>query len=475
MSYFVGRELQLQRLSALLTSVRHTKGPRPGKALLVRGRRRVGKSRLIEEFIDQAGVPAVYFTASTRPTEEELHLFAVEAAGSNLPGADLFRDVSPRSWDAALRLLASALPPDGPSIVVIDELPYLTKSDPGFEGTLQKLFDRELSRRQVLMIGVGSDLAMMEALNDYGRPFHQRATEMVVPSLTPLEVGSMLDLAPADAFDAALVTGGLPMICAEWPRGHTLRRYLEAAVGSPTSALLVSGERSLAAEFPVEAQARVVLSAIGSGERTFANIARAAGHLQQTSLARSLKILIDKRVVVAERPLSTSPSKETRYRVVDPFLRFWLTFLGPHVSEIERGRGDRVVARIDGGWTSWRGRAIEPLLRESVDRLPANDRPAPDGVTGAYWTRSNDIELDVVMADLAPVAKRISAIGSIKWKERSPFDERDFATLASGRDKVPGATAATPVFAIARTGCAVEGLRCYGPDELLAAWNVPVA
>jgi hypothetical protein len=112
-------------------------------------------------------------------------------------------------------LLASALPDDRPSVVVLGEMPYLLSNDHGFEGTLQKLFDRELSRRPVLLVCIGSDLAMMEALNEYGRPFHQRATEMVIPPLNPAEVATMLDLAPADAFDAFLVTGGLPLILDE--------------------------------------------------------------------------------------------------------------------------------------------------------------------------------------------------------------------------------------------------------------------
>lgn len=63
--------------------------------------------------------------------------------------------------------------PDTGSVVVFDDLPYNTGNDPGFEGSLQSAFDRELSRRRVLLIGIGSDLAMIEALNEYGRPFHQ--------------------------------------------------------------------------------------------------------------------------------------------------------------------------------------------------------------------------------------------------------------------------------------------------------------
>lgn len=467
---FVGRAEQLASLRRMLDSVASGTDDRPGRALLIRGRRRVGKSRLVEEFLDQAGVPNVFFTASTRSTAEELRLFAEEVASSDLPGADTFVDVTMSSWDAALRLLTGAVPHDRPSVIVLDELPYLTISDPSFEGTLQKIFDRHLSRLPVLLIGIGSDLAMMEALNEYGRPFHQRASEMVVPSLSPAEVGAMLDLAPADAFDAYLVTGGLPLVCAAWSRGTSLSTYLETAVSDPMSALLVSGERVLAAEFPPETQARTVLSTIGSGERTFTGIGQAAGGMQQGSLSRSLTTLTTKRAVAADHPVSTKASRETRYRVADPYLRFWLTFLGPHFPEIERGRGDRVLARIHAGWTSWRGRAIEPVIRESLDRLPLESRPQGDGIVGGYWTRTNDPEIDLVLADRAPVAREIRGVGSIKWLENRPFDHRDTARLVLHRSQLPGADLSTPMVAVSRSGSTVKDVRTIGPDTLMTAW-----
>lgn len=154
-------------------------GSRPGRCLLLRGRRRVGKSRLVEVFAERSGVPSMYFTASGAAPALELSEFQREVLASDLPGRELFEGVALQSWDAALRLLASALPQDRPSVVVLDELPYLAASDPGFEGMLQRVWDRVLARRRVLLLLVGSDLSMMAALNEYGRPFHQRATPMV--------------------------------------------------------------------------------------------------------------------------------------------------------------------------------------------------------------------------------------------------------------------------------------------------------
>ena len=107
------------------------RGGRPGKAMLIRGRRRVGKSRLVEEFIERSGLPSLFFTASAQAgAEADLRLFVEAAAESDLPGAEAVGGQSPGTWDAAFHLLVAALPDDRPSVVVFDEMPYLIKNDP---------------------------------------------------------------------------------------------------------------------------------------------------------------------------------------------------------------------------------------------------------------------------------------------------------------------------------------------------------
>lgn len=462
---FVGRGSELALLRRELALVRRG-GSRPGRCLLLRGRRRVGKSRLVEEFVDRSGLPSVFFTAAGVPPVAERADFAREVLSSDLPGRDLFDGVRLESWDSALRLLASALPPDTPSILVIDEVPYLTASEPGFEGILQRVWDRVLVRRPVLLVLVGSDLSMMAALNDHGRPFHQRGTPMVLDPLNPADLADLLHLPAAQAVDAYLITGGLPLICTDWVPGTGHEEFLRRSLAAPTSALVVSAELSLAAEFPVEANARAVLGAVGSGERTFTTVQRASG-LNSASLNRALTTLAEKGIVAADRPLSTAPSKETRYRVDDPYLRFWLYFLGPRVAEIDRGRGDRVLTRIADGWTSWRGRAVEPVVRGALRRILERSE-----AVGGYWTRSNDVEVDIVGADRAPVARRVDVVGSIKWHEQRPFDRRDVADLIAARDRVPGADRDTPLIAVSRTGGDADGLATvYGPEDLVRAWQ----
>ncbi len=75
-----------------------------------------------------------------------------------------------------MRLLAAGVEDQLPAIVILDEFPYLVADDPSLEATFQKLWDRVLSKKRILLILVGSDLATLESLDDYDRAFHQRGT-----------------------------------------------------------------------------------------------------------------------------------------------------------------------------------------------------------------------------------------------------------------------------------------------------------
>ena len=473
---FVGRETALRRLRSYLDDVRQTGG---GLLLSVRGRRRVGKSRLIEEWLQREGVPHVFFAASRQTPERELALFgeAIERADVGLAPGVRFE-----TWEAALTYVAtlaqSAARTSGrdrneaPLVVVLDEFPYLQERQPELEATIQKVWDRVAQRFPLALVLVGSDLSMMAALTEYGRPLYGRCTELVVPPFSPAETAAMLRLGSADGLDAYLVCGGFPLVVRSWRRGDSLWAFLERELADPTSPLIVTGERMLAAEFPAELQARDVLRVIGAGERTFSGIAQIAG-IPQMSLKRSLDTLVEhKRIVTAAQPLSARPSKETRYVVADPYVRFWLRFIGPGLEEIERGRGDVVVERIRRDWSAYRGRAVEPLVREAIQRILPDERFGDARSVGGYWTRTNDVEVDVVGTPARPPAKRVSFVGSIKWRERAAFDRDDLAALIAQRSRVPGVDERTLLIAVTRAGSKARDVDLtLTPDDVLRAWT----
>lgn len=471
---FTGRAGELRMLREEMGAVERG-GARPGRCLIIRGRRRVGKTRLIEEFLESIDVPSVFYTASNISAVQELTNFNGVVAASDLPDKDVYGgDVA--TWDTALRLLGQALPSDRPSVVVIDELPYLLARVEGLEGTLQTVWDRVMSRKPVLLLLVGSDMSIMKSISAYDRPFHQRGKPVIIHPLTPSDVQNMTQLPAAEAFDAYLVTGGMPLICREWQPGESLQDFLRTALASPATTLVSSAELSLAAEFPPDSHAQLVLPAIASGERSFTPILQKTG-MNRMTFTRAIGVLADKGIVAAERPMSTRPSKETRYRITDPYMRFWLRFILPQLGDIDRARGDRVVRRIHVGWTSWRGRAVEPVVREALARLLPDGRTPwlsmdDAAVIGAYWTRSNDVEIDLVAGDREPVAQRIGFVGSIKWHETDHFDRRHLFELSAARSAMPGASADTPLVAVSRVPGAVPDVdAAFSADELIMAWR----
>lgn len=476
---FQGRAADLDLLTREYRAVADGTGPTRGKAVIMTGRRRVGKSRLAQEFCDRSGAPYVVFQAThgRNPVAERAD-FTSAVAESPLPGAELVSGLQAGDWNQALRTLAVAASDETPGIAVIDEVPWLVEQDQEFEGALQTVWDRHLSAKPVLLVLVGSDMSVMEALQSYGRPFFGRAAKMTVQPLNVADVQSMTGLDAAAAVDASLITGGFPEIVQSWRPGMDRKEFLRESVANPLSPLLAAGELSLLGEFPAGSHARSVLEAVGSGERTFGAIAAqagGAGALPSGTLSPVLNALQSKRVVAVDLPVSVKPdSKNKRYRVADPYLRFWLAFLQRGLPLIERGRGDLALAGIERSWTSWRGRAIEPFVRESVLRLLPDDWPETETeAVGGWWNRQNNPEVDLIGADRAPVAAHVHFAGSVKWLETQAFGRRDYDTLLRDMAAVPGTTPDTPLVAVSRCGVE-EGLplaASWGPEDLVRAWQ----
>ncbi|MBO0806446.1 MAG: ATP-binding protein [Nocardiopsaceae bacterium] len=444
------------------------------------GRRRVGKSRLVQEFCDRSGVPYVIFQATLGlPAAVERSELAAAVGCSTLPGAELVAGLQATNWLQALRALAVAVPDDRPSIVVIDEVPWLSAQDRSFEGALQTAWDRDLSAKPILLILVGSDLSVMDALTSYGRPFFGRAPKMTVNPLHLGDVAAMTGLGAADAIDALLLTGGFPEIVQSWSPGMTRGDFLRQALSSPLSPFLAAGELTVSSEFPGTTSAYAVLRAIGGETRTFTAIAQYAGGeapMSPGTLTPIIRTLLAKKVLAVDQPLSLkTDNRNKRYRIADPYLRCWLGVLADAVPLIERGRGDLALDLIERAWPSFRGHAVEPVVRESLLRLMPDTNWPQTGEVGGWWNRQNNPEIDIVGADRSPFARRIDFIGSIKWHEGKPFGTSEYNRLARDAIEVPGATHDTPLVAVSRSGFAgnVSPAAAWGPEDLLRAWQRP--
>jgi hypothetical protein len=477
---FVGRRIELSLLTRRLD---HISRSGTGLSVAIRGRRQVGKSRLVQELCDRSGLPYLYFTAvKGASVTESTNQFLSALADSDLPNDHALVPTSapPGGWGDMLRILAGSLP-DQPCIVVLDEIPWLTEQDATFDGQLQVVWDRLLSRRPVLLLLLGSDLHMMQRLTAYDRPFYGRADNLVLGPLNLAETATATGLTGSDAIDAHLITGGLPGTLMRWPTGTSADDHLRVECADPASPLLAVPEQSLASEFPNPDVARRVLEAVGGDTRAFANIASTAGgrggQVPSGTLSPLLRQLNeDKQILAADQPLSTSGGKPTLYRVADTNLRLYLAILRDVHNLARRGRPDAGYALFTTRWTSWRGRAVEPLIRSSLEQAAITGAlPWPETqVVGGWWNRQFNPEIDLVGADTAPVAAQIHFCGSLKWLGK-PFDAHDLRQLQNGAAQVPGFDPdRTGLIAVSRSGTdlpdgAVDV--AWTPDDVVTAWQ----
>ena len=477
MRTFVGRSGLLGRMTREWQSVRDEGA---GRMITIRGRRRVGKTWLVEEFIERNDPPHVFFAASRQTPERELALFAQAVAASSLPSREQTAGVAFETWQSALVGAAAGAERSSPSVIVLDEFPYLlgdtSASRDAVLGAVQAAWDRTLSRGPVLMVIVGSDRAMMEMITAPRQPLHQRPSrELVVPPLDPAEAASLSGFKGADALDSYLVTGGFPSVVRA-RMDRSIEDFLTDQLADDGTPFVSTGRLVLDAELGGSDQARSILSVLGEGFRKRAVLANETG-IDAANLKRPLDVLIhEKRVIEARRPISTAASRDTRYEISDPFLRFYMRFIDRHRGEIERGRGRVIAPLILRDWSTYRGKAIEPVIRRALESLIPDARLGEAAVVGAYWTDDHRVEVDLVGADRRdPPATSLAFVGTVKWRQRRKISQGDFAALRASAARIPGVDPARiQTVAVSPGGADATATRVFDAvfdaSDILAAW-----
>lgn len=466
MTIFLGRLAELRALGHYESAVRDGENA-AGGIVLVSGPRGVGKTRLIGEFLRRSRTRALVFTppeaAGARSADEHIAAFAARAASSPLLHAERFRDILAPDWDTALRLLADAAG-DEPTVAVFDNVEDIVTADREFPAALRRSWERHLGARPVLVILLVRDVAVLAgAVPD--------ATVLPLEPFNPAELGHILGVDAAAAFDAHLVTGGHPDIVAEWPTGAGALDAVESMLARSPSGFEVRAELTLAREFGLDSQPVALLRATGPGESSRAAIGKVAG-LPPASVDRGLTRLAATGYLAVDRPRSLRASREARYRLADPYLRLWMTTVAAHRAELDRGETDAVMVAIRDRWPAWRRGAMELVVRGAMHRLAALGQLPGTGAVGGYWTRFDDVHVDLVGTDRDDNPGAVTFVGTCQWDD-APFDHYALASLIAVRDKVPGVAPTTPLVAVSLAGSTVGDAvaAVLGPDELITAWT----
>jgi uncharacterized protein len=470
---FYGRTAALHELVGHVAAVRDSDR---GRLLVVDGRPQMGKSRLLTEFVERAGLPHLYYTTPA-PANPARHLQAwvgASAHSTNPPvGARTSLATPPCDWADLFGRLAGVCG-NGPSIVVLDAFALAAAAEPRLEATLATLWRAELGRCPLLLVLVGRQPGA--AGTD---PLADQAHTLRLAPMNPAECAHALgSSAPAmKAFDTHLITGGYPRLVAGCARAGDPAHFVHAQLRDENSDLAVVAQRLIGEQVAESASARLVLGIVGSERAELTSFSRivaqlpTAGVTAQTAATRALRLLTDtKRLVVAHSPVGApANTKLRRYGLDDPYLRFWYTFVQPALGDIGRGRSDIASAAFDAGWAAWRAVAVAPVVRNSLRRLTLTmpELTRVDTI-GGWWNREG-AGVDVVMAGAK--GQPLVAVGALRWREQRPFDDTERADLEKARAVVPGAERAKlAVVCPAGIGAGIDTDLVIDADTLLAAW-----
>ena len=332
---FIDREEEQKRFRRFLNL-------REGALACVYGRRRIGKSRLIEEVVSGRKDVVVFVAERSEAALQRSRLAA--DISSLIPG---FADVAYDNWSVMFNRWQKDAPKG--SILVIDELPYLVERSPELPSVLQRIADglRPTGKKMILC---GSSQRMMQGLVlNENEPLYGRAREIV--KLEPIRFRWMKNAFPSlsawERFCLYAVLGGVPRYWETFQGEDDMWSALREQVFSPQGLFHDEPNHVLQDDLQDSVQATSVLSLVGRGVERLVEI---AGRLQvpATALGRPIKRLMELGFVTREIPFGSDAksNKKTLYRISDPFLRFWYSFVLPNARWWGSGL-DRKAMEID--------------------------------------------------------------------------------------------------------------------------------
>ncbi|HEY1703681.1 MAG TPA: ATP-binding protein [Trebonia sp.] len=407
---FVGRVAELDDLRDWWENA----GDRPA---LVWGRRRVGKTALLERFAQ--GIDRVVFhTGVGDPAPLELARLADAVRISGFEGLrDL--DANPyRDWRDALDHLAAQAESE-PALLVLDEFPELMHGAPTLPGVLRAFLDHTTGRTQLRILICGSAVRTMWSIQETRAPLYGRFNlALPVFPFRPHEAALMLrDLSPEDRALVYGLVGGMPLYLGWWRQDRTVSENLLRLVGSPGGSLLTEGRLIMETEIG-SGQGGAVLYAIASGAAQYNEIQGAAGF----DPTRALDRLQEARLITRVVPAGEDPRKSRRsvYRIADNFLAFYLRPLRKHRTEIERGRGRTVLPAIIREIDGHMGAAYEDAFRECLWRKAADGALDLGDVgdiveIGSWWRNDGQVEIDAAVFGQRELTRKPVAVGEAKW------------------------------------------------------------
>lgn len=467
---FVGREAELQALDRLYRK-------NVFQMLVLYGRRRVGKTTLVERFC--RGKKSLFFTAKEQSSALNLEDFSRAVLACFEMPQDSVRF---ETWGSAFSFIARQCREMGERLVLVfDEFPFAALADPSLPSTLQIAIDHELNDTNLFLVLSGSNEGFMEShvLGSKSPLYGRRTAQLKLEAFDYLDAAAMV---PAVSDPVVLLRyyatfGGTPYYLAQIDDGASYEENVEHLFFEKSGLLYEEPLMLLRQELREPALYNSILYAVASGATAPKEISERAG-VEGSTTGKYLKTLEDLGLIARTVPFGENPnrSKKGLYRLKDPFFAYWYRFVGPNVGAIEAGAGRAALQRRALGepLSAYEGRQFEGACLQWLIRENAKEElPFLASAFGSWWGADprarEQTDIDVVAAD--PADKEI-LLGECKW--RNSFNEAEAIEKLAGCAGLIGGYGQPwlylfskfPVAASTKRGRRKERLRFVSAEEL---------
>ena len=405
---FVDREKELIRLNQLLQADKPT-------FVIIRGRRRIGKSTLIGRVLTNNDI---YYEADrTDPANQMAGLSRMVA--HIFPGFDnaIYKD-----WKALLEAINHRVTEK--ITVCLDEFPYLVEGTPSLPSVIQGLLDSDKDPLKYNLILCGSSQQMMYNLtHDESSPLFGRTdADFGMKAIAVNYLQEALNLDARDTVEDYAVWGGVPRYWKLRESSGILQKAIEEHILSDMGALYEEPSHLFRDDMKDIVKTSTLMSVIGGGVNRLSEIASRLGE-PATNLSRPLAKLIDLGYLEKDVPFgeSAKSSKKSLYRIADPFLSFYNKFVTPYKSFIELGRMIPVQMALERDFSGHVGYWWEHICRDAVSGNVIDG--ICYGECRRWWGKitttgedgkpeSKDVEIDLVAESLD---HKTILLGECKW------------------------------------------------------------
>lgn len=406
---FLGREAELSALNELYNSDTF-------QCVIIYGRRRVGKTTLITEFMKNK--KGIFFVAQETNTAVSLYDFSERALTAL--GVQEYQSTFD-NWAKAFAFIGEQAKTKR-LVLVIDEFPYLLHSDRSITSILQNAIDHQLKDTKLFLIICGSQVSFMEKeVLGYSSPIYGRRTAQM--RIEPFSFFESKQFFPnysiTEQIEAYSILGGIPLYLQQFDNGETIGSNIKKQILRKYAYLYEEPRNLMKQELREPMNYNSIIEAIADGATTINTISGKSKVINE-QCSKYLNTLIQLLIVEKVLPLGEpSSSRKSVYKLRDFFFRFWYQFVFGNISELEAGMVNEVFdEEIEPNLNNYYRHAFEEICHQHfMLQNKTKTLPYRFSKIGRWWG-NNPIKKTQQEIDLYAIGKQGIYLGECKWNNK---------------------------------------------------------